>query len=77
MGENIIVLLGYIIIILSIILTPIGFILLLIKSREKEVKHENTRITLVKRYINGEITKEQYEQMNKYWSSFEGEKNNV
>ena len=66
MGENIIVLLGYIIIILSIILTPIGFILLLIKSREKEVKHKNTRITLVKRYVNGEITKEQYEQMNKY-----------
>lgn len=51
---------------LGIILTPIGFILLLIKSRENEVKHENTRITLVKRYVNGEITKEQYEQMNKY-----------
>ncbi len=74
LGENIIILLDYIIIFLIISLYPIGVIYSIIeskgikikiKSKEKEVKKENIRDILIKKYLYGEITKEQYEQMKK------------
>jgi len=73
-GENIIVLLDYILIFLCFSLYPIGLVFSIIelkgiKLRHKKIKYkkknEKKKEILIKRYLYDEITKEQYEQIKK------------
>ena len=59
------VLVGYICIILAVIFILIGLIFISYKSTKTKVNYEDARGILDKRYVKGEITIEEYEQMKK------------
>jgi uncharacterized membrane protein len=59
------VLLGYICIILAVIFILIGLVLISYQSTKIEHKYEDAKEILDKRYVKGEITIEEYEQMKK------------
>ena len=59
------VLVGYICIILAVIFILIGLIFISYQSTKTDVNYEDARGVLDKRYVKGEITIEDYEQMKK------------
>ena len=59
------VLVGYICIILAVIFILIGLIFVSQQSTKTEVNYEDARGILDKRYVTGEISIEEYEQMKK------------
>ena len=59
------VLVGYICIILAVIFILIGLIFVSQQSTKTEVNYEDARVILDKRYVTGEISIEEYEQMKK------------
>ena len=59
------VLVGYICIILAVIFILIGLIFISRQSTKTEFNYEDARVILDKRYVKGEISIEEYEQMKK------------
>ena len=59
------VLVGYICIILAVIFILIGLIFISYQSTKTEVNYDDAKVILDKRYVTGEISIEEYEQMKK------------
>ncbi|PNX47198.1 MAG: hypothetical protein BV457_06175 [Thermoplasmata archaeon M9B1D] len=59
------VLVGYICIILAVIFILIDLIFISRQSTKTEVNYDDARVILDKRYVTGEISIEEYEQMKK------------